>query len=133
MNNILTAQLTYLRTITALTALVSTRIFPGKLPAGTSTTPTPMPCLTYQMVDEPVVTTHDNQQLFTARIQFDAWGGSYGSAHAVADALYASVQGYKGFMGAVPVGSVFRQLKRDDSDPDISLYRVIQDFVFSYG
>ena len=133
MSNILTAQLTYLRTISALTALVSTRIFPEKLPPGTSTSPTLMPCLTYQMVDEPVITTHDNQQLFTARIQFDAWGGSYGSAHAVADALFTALHGYKGLMGAVAVGGVFRQLKRDDSDPDLALYRVIQDFVFNYA
>lgn len=133
MSNILTAQLVYLRTISALTALVSTRIYPAKLPAGTSTTPTPMPALTYQMVDEPVITTHDNQQLFTARIQFDAWGGSFGSAHAVADALFTVLHGYKGMMSTVAVGGVFRQLKRDDSDPDVALYRVIQDFIFNYA
>lgn len=133
MSNILTAQLVYLRTITALTSLVSTRIFPDKLPAGTSTTPTQMPCLTYQMVDEPVITTHDNEQLFMARIQFDSWGGSYGSAHAVAEALFTALHGYRGLMSTVHVGGVFRELKRDESDPDVALYRVIQDFVFNYA
>lgn len=133
MNNILTAQLTYLRTISALTTLVGARIYPQTIPAGTSANPTPMPCLTYQMVDEPVITTHNNEQLFTARLQFDAWGGSYGSAHAVADALFTALHGYKGLMGAVIVGGVFRLIQRDDRDPDVALYRVIQDFIFNYG
>lgn len=133
MSNILTAQLTYLRTISALTALVSTRIYPQTIPAGTSANPTPMPCLTFQMVDEPVITTHNNEQLFTARLQFDAWGGSYTSAHAVANALFTALHGYKGSMGTVPVGSVFRLIKRDDSDPDVALNRVIQDFIFNYA
>jgi len=133
MSNILTAQLTYLRTISALTALVSARIFPDKLPPGTSADPTPMPCLTYQMIDEPVITTHENEQLFMARIQFDSWGGSYASAHAVASALFTALHGYKGLMSTVYVGGVFRRLKRDDSDPDIGLHRVIQDFVFNYA
>lgn len=134
MSNILTAQKTYLATIGALTTLVSTRIFPERLPPGTSTTPTVMPCLTYQMVDEPVMTTHDNQKLFTARIQYDTWGGSYASAHAVADALFAALHGYKGLMDTVAVGGVFRKSgKRDDNDPDTGLNRVIQDFVFNYS
>ena len=80
MSNILTAQRTYLATITALTTFVSTRIYPMTIPAGTSANPTTMPCLTYQMIDEPVITTHDNQKLFKARIQYDTWGGSYASA-----------------------------------------------------
>lgn len=132
MSNILTAQLVYLRTITALTNLVSTRIFPDKLPPGTSTAPTPMPCLTYQMVDEPLVTTHNNKQLFMARIQYDSWGGSYKSAHDVENALFIALHGYQGLMSTVYVGGVFRKLRRDDSDPDVSLYRVIQDFIFNY-
>lgn len=133
MSNILVAQLVYLRTITALTNLVSTRIFPDKLPAGTSTSPTPMPCLTYQMVDEPVITTQDNQKLFKARIQIDSWGGTYKSAHDVANALFTALHGYRGLMSTVWVGGVFRQVKRDDSDPDVALYRVIQDFIFNYA
>lgn len=133
MSNILVAQLVYLRTITALTSLVSTRIFPDKLPAGTSTAPTPMPCVTYQMVSEPVITTHNNEQLFKARIQIDSWGASYKSAHDVANAIFNALHGYKGLMSTVYVGSVFRQVKRDDSDPDVALYRVIQDFIFNYA
>lgn len=133
MSNILKAQKTYLATVTALTALVSTRIYPMKIPAGTSANPTTMSCLTYQMIDEPVITTHDNQWLFMVRIQYDTWGGSYASAHAVADALFTALHGYKGLMGAVAVGGVFRQSKRDDSNPDIGLYRVVQDFIFNYA
>lgn len=133
MSDILPALRTFLGATSAITALVSTRIYPEKLPAGTSTNPTPMPAVVYQLIDEPVITTHGNEQLFRARVQVDSWGGSYKSAHTLAAALHTALHGYRGLMGTVAVGGVFRQAKRDDPDPETGLHRVIQDFFIHYA
>jgi hypothetical protein len=130
--SILTGLTSYLLNNTAVTALVGTRIYPEKIPAGTTANPTIMPCLTYQLIDEPIMSTFDNAQLFRARIQIDTWGGNYKSAHAVADAVHLSLQGFRGHMGTADVGGVFRQAKRDNPDPDVELYRVSQDYFFNY-
>lgn len=133
MSDILSGLTAHLLLDSALFALVGARVFPEKLPAGTTENPTIMPALTYQLIDEPVFTTHGNQQLFNARIQIDCWGGSYKSAQTVAALLHASLHGYRGAMGTITVGGVFRKSKRDDPNPDIELYRVSQDFVFNYS
>jgi len=132
MSDILSSLTSFLLLDANVTALVSTRIYPEKLPAGSTDNPTTMPALTYQLIDEPVGTTHDNNQTFKARIQLDAWGGSYKSAHSVADALHTSMQGYRGAMGSVHVGGVFRQRKTDDSNADVALFRVSQDYMINY-
>jgi len=123
---------THLLRDAAISALISTRIYPEKLPAGSTSNPTVMPCLTYQLIDEPLQMTTDYKQLFRARIQIDSWGGSYKSAHALADAVHDALQGYHGAMGDHNVGVVLRQSKRDDPIPDIELNRVIQDYFFNY-
>lgn len=128
------ALISHLLADTAVAALVSTRIYPERLPESTSATPNTMPLITCEMVDEPVRTTHSNNQTFKARARVDAWGGSYKSAHAVADAIHAALQGYAGNMGngSVIVGGVFRQAKRDASEPDVSLFRVSQEYLINW-
>lgn len=118
----------------SVSALVAARIYPERLPASTSATPNVMPLVTYQLLDEPATTTHDSQVIFRARVQVDAWGGSYKSAHAVADALFAALHGYRGAMGnqSVHVGGCFRTGKRDASDPNVELFRVVQEFSIHY-
>ena len=130
--SILTGLTSFLLADANITALIVARVYPEKIPAGTSANPTTMPCLTYQLIDEPVVTTHGNDLSYKARVQLDAWGGSYKSAHTLADAVHTALQGYSGAMGNVEVGGIFRKSKRDDPNPDIELNRVSQDYMINY-
>lgn len=117
----------------ALAALIVARVYPETIPPATTSNPTTMPVVTYQLIDEPLTTTHDNEQAFMAKVQLDAWGGSYKSVHAVADAIHAAMQGYVGTMGDFTVGGVFRKRKQDDPNPDIDLHRISQDYVINYS
>ena len=132
MADILSSLVAFLLLDGDLSALIGSRVYPEKLPAGSTDNPTVMPAVTFQLIDEPVNTTHDNRQIFKARVQLDAWGGSYKSAHAVADALHQLLHGYRGALGTNDVGSIFRQRRTDDPNPDIGLERVSQDFLITY-
>lgn len=132
--SIMTALASHLLNHAGLSALVGNRVYPLQIPASTSATPNQMPLVVYKLLDEPEITTHDNQPIYQARVQITAWGGSYKSAHAVTDQVYAALKGYKGHMGdqSVNVGGCFRKLKRDDSAPEVELFRVIQEFVINW-
>jgi len=132
--SLLTALTSHLLNASSISALVGARVYPEKMPSSTSAAPNTLPLVTYQLIDEPVITTHANNNIFKARVQIDAWGGSYKSAQTVADALFDTLQGYHGALGdqTVEVGGVFRRSRRDQSDEAVELFRVSQDFVFNY-
>jgi len=71
MSDILASMATYLLTSSELTDLIGTRLRPMRLPAGSTSNPTVMPYVTYQLVDEPVHSTHDKKTTFKARVQVD--------------------------------------------------------------
>ena len=87
MSDILASMLVHLQANAALTVLVSSRMYAEKLPAASTSAPNTMPAMTYQMIDEPVITSHDNKTLFKARVQVDAYGSSYKSARALKSVL----------------------------------------------
>lgn len=128
MTSVLPALVTHLKQTAALTALIGERIYPERLPESTTETPNTMPLITYQLLEEPVNTTHTNNNLFRAVVQIDAWGGSYKSADAVAQALFNALHGYKGNLGGVETGAIQRTGKRDASDQNVALHRIIQNF-----
>jgi hypothetical protein len=133
--SILSALTKHLLDHAGLSALVGTRIYPDTIPASTSETPNQLPLIVYKLLDEPVIPTHDHQNLYTARVQLDAWGGSYKSKHAVADQIMAAIDGYKGAMGdgSVYVGGCFRKGKRDNDNENVGLFRVEQIFAINYN
>ncbi len=132
--SMMTALIQHLLGNAGVSALVSTRVYPERLPDSTTETPNTMPLVTCELVDEPLVTTHGGQTLFKAQVQVDAWGGSYKSSQDTANAVFAALQGYVGWMGdqTVQVGGVFRQSKRDNSNPDVHLFRVTQTFLINW-
>lgn len=133
MSTVLPALVEHLKQSSRVTALVAERIYPERLPESTSATPNTMPLITYQLLDEPVITTHSNNNLFKAVVQIDAWGGGYKSAADVAWAVFYALQGYAGEMGElVTVGRVMRTSKRDASDPNVHLYRISQNFEINW-
>lgn len=132
--SLMTALASHLLNHAGLSALVADRVYPFQISASTSAAPNQMPLVVYKLLDEPEMTTHDNQPIYQARVQITSWGGTYKSAHAVDDQVYASLKGYRGAMGdqSVNVGGCFRKIKRDDNAPDVELFRVIQEFVINW-
>ena len=128
--SILFSMLAYLKTCTAITDLVGTKIYPVRYPQGALEN---KPFITYQLIDEPTVNTHDGKSVYKARVQVDAWGETYLSAHAVGDALHAALHGYRGSWSPYTIGNVLRKRKQDIPEPDIEASRVSQDFVISYS
>ena len=124
---------THLFNTASVTAFVSTRIYPSRIPDPTTATPTTFPCLVYNLISEPVFTSFDGAQLFAARVQIDAWATSYKSAHDTAAAVHSALQGYRGAMDVYQVGGIFRQRKNDMSDPDLKLYRISMDYMINYS
>lgn len=132
--SILTALTSHLLAHSGLATLVSTRVYPEKLPASTTNNPNQMPLVTFQLMDEVIATTHNYHNLFYARMQLNAWGGTYKSAHVTADQIHAALDGYRGAMGdqSVHVGGCFRKSKRDASDENVELFMVEQIYMINY-
>lgn len=132
--SIMTAVSAHLLAYAGLSALVATRVYVKEMPPSTSETPNIMPLVTFKLIDEPMITTHGNNNIYNARIQVDSWGGSYKSVDGVASQVHAALQGYRGAMSdqTVIVGGCFRKSKRDNSNDEVSLYRIEQVYVMNY-
>jgi len=113
---------------------VSARIYPERIPESTTESPNIMPLATFTLVDEQDIGTYENKTHYHARVQLEAWGGSYKSAHDVAAALHSALDGYRGAMGDqnVYVGGCFRKGKRDNSAENVELHSVEQVYVINY-
>lgn len=111
-----------------LCGLAGSRLYPGKLPQGTS-----YPAVVYQLVGEEVPTAHDGAlDLVTDTIQFDVYASSGKAAKALARTLRQEMHGFQGTMGTVAVHSVFLVNMVGDFGDDLGVDRVSMDFRFSY-
>lgn len=134
MSDILSSMTAYLLTSSELTALIGDRLKPMRIPAGSTSNPTPMPYVTYQLIDEPLRKTHDRKMWYQARVQVDAWADSYKSAHAVGDVLFMLLDNFDGSWSPFRIMDVTRVSKSDDPGmPDAGLERLVQDFIISYA
>jgi hypothetical protein len=119
----------YLKAQSSLTALISTRLFPIKMPQDTA-----FPCATYQIISKE--RTHAFQQdaaLTNANIQVSAWGKSYASVKSVAKQVRAVLQNYSGLIGgSVTVNAVLIENEMDDYDNATDTYVVHQEFEIWY-
>ncbi len=100
---------TYLQTKSAVTDLISTRMYPLRLPQNAT-----MPAITYQIVSR----THEEHMtgaagLALARLQLDCYATTHAGSHALAEAVRASMHGYRGTMG-----TDFMQMCHLDNDFD---------------
>ncbi len=86
----------FLTGVTALTAIVGTRIYPNSLPQNPV-----FPALTYALVSAPHDhTLTDAAGIVRARIQFDAYGYKLSEAVAITEAIRLALQRYTGSFGA---------------------------------
>ena len=118
----------------AVSALVSTRIYPLDMPPSAV-----MPLITYQLIDAPLVTTHDESAgygLAQARHQIDAWASTYAGAVALAKAIHLALHGYHGIVtsgaDSLNIQECLRVAKRPNKDAETGLYWISQDYMMSY-
>ena len=118
----------YLSTNVGVSALVSTRIYPGTLPQNWTN-----PAISYQRISGVRVRNLSGPAgRATPRIQIDCWAESYSGAKALATAVRSAMDGYAGLMGSTRVGSVVLESDLDFYEPDIAVYRVSMDFWISH-
>lgn len=120
----------FLQNNAGVSGLVSTRIYPNKLPQTVT-----MPAITYQRISSPRIHTHDSSGATgtaNPRFQFDAWGATYDSCKDVTDAIRAALNGYRGTMGAVNPVTVQGALiddERFEPSPDAGIQRIMSDYI----
>lgn len=117
---------TYMQTQAGLTALVSTRMYPLKLPQNAT-----VPALTYQKIARPREYSHSgDSNLANPTYQFDCWAKTHEAAVTVAVQVEAAFTGFSGTMGSETVYAAFISNVIDDIEPDTALYRQIVDVEF---
>lgn len=119
---------TYTLADAGVTALVGTRMYPRKLPQ----TPT-LPALVYQRID--TRRGHDMagaDALPRPRMQVTCWATTPAGAYALAAAVRVRLDGYRGTMGTVAVGSCLCVGERDLEDSDANRSAVAQDYMIQF-
>lgn len=121
-----------LLTITALTAIVGTNIYPVALPKSVSATA--QPWMTYQTVSRTALyQLSGDSNLVKKRIALNIWSSSYADVANAAKAIWSSLSG---FQGTLPNGTVVRLIEianGSDSYEDTALmYRAMVQLIVSY-
>ena len=118
----------YLSSDVGVSALLSSRIYPGTLPQNWTA-----PAISYQRISgerNRILSGPDDRA--TPRIQIDCWADSYSGARALAEAVRSAIDGYAGLMGTTQVGSVVLESDTDFYEPDTNVYHVSMDFWISH-
>jgi hypothetical protein len=112
----------------AVTALVSTRIYPLKLPQGYS-----LPAISYQRVSSPrLYALSGTTGRLRARIQLDCWADTYSAVKGLADAVRGELNGHTGTFGSSTVDSLTLDAERDGFEEDTEVFRVLQEYIISH-
>jgi hypothetical protein len=102
-----------------ITALVSQRIYPLKLPQGAT-----LPAITYQTIFGVPAVSHDGDaDIGRRRIQIDCWSRSYAESLNIASAVRAATSGYRGPMGSDPYVNARVITEMDMPEPELSIWR----------
>ena len=115
----------YLRDHGGLSALVDSRVYPGRLPD-----PPTLPALVYTRVSTVGMSAMDGPMAdVEARFQIDVWSDRYLDAIKVAEQVRSALLGFTGTMGDKSV-SIPRQTNDQDSyEEETKLYRVMTEFI----
>lgn len=119
---------THLLAQAGLTALAGDRIAWARRAQGSA-----LPAIVLHVISRtPQYTMDGEANAKPQRIQVDCWGGSYGSAKAVARQATAALSGVLATVGAVAFLGGFKEGERDSfeqGDGADGLYRVSMDFI----
>lgn len=118
------ALVTKLRATSAVSTLVSTRIYPSHAPQ-TATTP----YVVFDLVGGNVLGTHDGgSSLRDGRVSFSCIASTYASAKAIAKAIKGTLSGLKETLSGVAVAIHTTYEDEDMYDDLLSLHVVVTDF-----
>lgn len=117
-----------LTAVTSVNNLVSGRIYPVQLPQDVT-----YPAVRYQTVDEVRESALDaDMGLVRLRMQVDAFAATYSAAKGLAAALRSALKRQAWTQNAVEVLDALLENVQDDYEDAVKVYRVRQDFVFTY-
>jgi hypothetical protein len=118
----------YLSGYAGLVAKVGTRVYPVRFPQSTI-----MPCVVYQRIDTPRITTMDSSgssgDLINPRFQFEVWAETYDEAKDICDILRAALNGKTGTMGGVTIRASLGSNETVEYSPEFELYRFQTDYI----
>lgn len=121
----------YLQRQTAITDLVSGRIYPQKLPQNPK-----LPALTYHQVS--AVRVRDlSGPAYKARRRFSihSWAATYKAAHELAEAVRQTLDPFDGFWADTEVGHIMLDNEFDLFEEEagfVGIYRVVQDYIIAH-
>lgn len=102
---------TYLRSVSAITAVVGQRIYPRLVPQGNQSGSN-LPAITYQMVSgNPLQSLSGSSGFTTERIQLNCWALDDSTARSLRELLRLNLDGYAGLMGTVTAYAVLVESK----------------------
>ena len=113
----------------AVTALVGTRIYPGVAPQGTTAD-----YIIYELLTRHPFQDHGGSGgLHRARMSFLCYSATYANAKAAAAAVTTVLDGFKGTMQGVAVGSCLQDMEADAGfDDELRMHVVVVDFTVLY-
>jgi hypothetical protein len=112
-----------------VTALVSTRVSPGRRPQASA-----LPAIDVNTISGAPVYTDDGESgLASARVEINCWGQTYSSAKLVARAVKAALSAFVGESEGVTFQTILLDAERDFSETGSNaaeyLYRTNLDFI----
>jgi len=113
----------------AVTALVGTRIYPNMAPQSTTSD-----YIIYEKVSGHPFQDHGSSGgLYRARISFLCHSATYSGAKAIQAALAATLDGFKGTMQGMAIGSCLQDMDADAGfDDELRMHVVVIDFTVLY-
>jgi hypothetical protein len=130
----LTDLVQYINTVSAVTSLVSTRVYPGVLPQAAS-----LPAITYSQVSAVRVRQLNRGPAGKSRhrVTINCWGSTYAQARSVATAVRQSIDGFQGwwqdtYVGHVTLDNEFDLHDEETGPVSVGLYRIVQDYIIGH-
>jgi hypothetical protein len=131
--SIKTALYTYLSTQSAITGVVSTKVYPGRAPTGAS-----LPYITYSKLAEPPYHNFGGADIIAnPTFEFECWANSDVTAESLMEALRNVLDGFRGTMATVDVrniimSSVDEDYTAPDDGSEQGIFRISADFEIWY-
>lgn len=115
-----------------IAAIVSTRVYPIKIPQGVK-----LASVVYSRISGQGIYHHGGDSgLAMPRFQIDAWGLTGDAATTLANLIKDRLSGYRGVMGsggaAVTVQGVFMAAEMEDYDDAVQMSRMSRDYFIDY-
>jgi len=121
----------YLKQFSGLTALISTRVYPERIPDAAT-----FPLVTYQRISTPRTLTMDTSgatgDLISPRFQFDAWATTTSGAKAITDQIRAALNGKTGSIGSVTIRASLADEEVPTFVPEIQKHRNRSEYIVFY-